>query len=38
MNNVICKDEVDDFFCLCFVGYIGKICENDIDECMFNFC
>lgn len=31
-------DFVGDFFCNCLLGYIGKSCWGNIDECSFNLC
>lgn len=31
-------DLISDFFCICLVGFTGKICEVNIDDCRFNMC
>lgn len=37
-NNVICYDLVNNFICFCIDGYMGRLCENNIDDCVNNFC
>lgn len=32
-NGGLCGDFVNDFWCLCLSGYIGKECEVIIDYC-----
>lgn len=34
INMVMCFDRINDFECSCFLGYIGKICGVNIDECV----
>ncbi len=34
-NGGTCVDGVDDFLCWCSLGYRGRYCEEDIDECSF---
>lgn len=37
-NGGICIDLKDDVICDCFFGYLGKFCEIENDECLFDFC
>lgn len=30
--------DLDGYICYCYVGYDGKNCECDMDECVFNLC
>lgn len=30
LNNVICIDDIDLFFCVCWFGFIGIVCEIGI--------
>lgn len=35
-----CQDRVNDYLCVCLVGYKGKNCLINIDDCVINgqFC
>ena len=35
-NGGTCTDSVGTFQCVCKLGYDGKMCENDIDDCARN--
>lgn len=37
-NGGICVDLLNDYKCNCFVGFIGKDCEINIDDCQFILC
>lgn len=37
-NYGLCIDGINSFVCKCPVGYAGKLCEVDIDECMSSPC
>ena len=37
-NGGICRDKVDGFKCECVPGYIGNLCEVNIDECASDPC
>ena len=32
-HNATCEDKIDDFFCKCNIGYMGKMCQAEINEC-----
>ena len=32
-HNATCEDKTDDFFCKCNIGYMGKMCQEEINEC-----
>lgn len=34
----ICLDKIDGYECVCELGYIGSMCNVNIDECVGNFC
>nr|XP_039269162.1 sushi, von Willebrand factor type A, EGF and pentraxin domain-containing protein 1-like [Styela clava] len=36
--DIRCERRVDDFYCECYPGYSGKICDIDIDDCNPNPC
>lgn len=38
INNGICVLELFGYVCYCYVGFDGKNCECDMDECVFNLC
>lgn len=35
---MICYEVLGGYWCDCIVGYMGKDCESDIDECVSIFC
>lgn len=35
---LICIDGIDFYYCNCILGYIGKLCEKEINECDFFLC
>ncbi|XP_068719980.1 uncharacterized protein [Montipora capricornis] len=37
-NGGSCVDGVNNYSCICPVGYTGDLCETDIDECVPNPC
>lgn len=34
----MCVDGVNDFRCVCRIGFIGKDCVVNIDDCVNDFC
>lgn len=34
----ICKDILDGFECKCYVGFYGKMCDWNMDDCIGNVC
>ncbi|XP_077968671.1 complement receptor type 1-like isoform X4 [Styela clava] len=36
--DIRCERRVDDFYCECYPGYSGKICDINIDDCNPNPC
>ncbi|XP_068719937.1 uncharacterized protein [Montipora capricornis] len=37
-NGGSCVDGVNNYSCICRVGYTGDLCETDIDDCLLNAC
>ena len=37
-NGTCVNSEAEGFLCQCFIGYSGKFCETDIDDCKSSPC
>ena len=37
-NGATCVDKVDDYVCACLPGFTGKLCGEEINECLPNPC
>lgn len=38
INGGQCVDDIKDYHCTCYEGYLGKNCEIDVNECESNPC
>jgi len=38
MNGGTCEDAISNYICLCAVGFTGRNCETNIDDCQPNPC
>lgn len=37
-NGGTCRDEINNYHCICRMGYEGKDCDENIDDCASSPC